>query len=315
MSRIARRPPHPMALVAAALLLSSAPGPFGSPVAPAGAGARGPGWIVPSAAVAQEAGPVTLELKAEEGETSVYRFQSSTHITPPPGMGIETTADAFVIMSNAVEEVVGDTLRMSASIDSFSLELASDNEQMSSQLRQAEEQSRKRMKGETFEVAVTRRGEIVEMGSVGGGGVRQLDRSFRELAFATLPAEPVTVGESWTSRRTSGTSSFGIPVQGEVVTETTSTLSRIFRRGGSRVAEISVESTFAFEPDTAASSAMEVDMEGSSARTIHFDIEEGRFLSSSGAQDFTVHLSMAGQAGGSVTIQGSSESSSELVED
>lgn len=300
-------------LLAVAFVVSSLP--WAGPATPGGSGAAAVGFR-PAAAAAQDDGPVTLRFRAGEGDSTTYRFESRTHISPPPNMGMETTADAAMWMRRSVDTVEGDTLRLSVRIDSFTLDLSSDNEQVSSQLRQAEKQSRKNVVGETFPVSITRRGEMVETGSVAGGAgaTQQLDRSFGQLAFAALPDDPVSVGESWSGTRTAEASSFGIPVEGTVVTETTSTLSRIFRRGGSRVAEISVEASFGFEPDSAASGGMTAEMSGSSARTIHFDVDEGRFLSASGAQEFTVNLSLPGREQGAFTLQTESESTVELVE-
>lgn len=266
-------------------------------------------------AAAQEEGPVRLRFDDTEGRSSTYLVRTRTHVSPPPEMGAETTAESTMRLHRTVESVSGDTLRIAVRIDSFDLDLESDDEQVRSQLRQAEEQSRQNVMGDTLRVSVTRLGEVVETGEVGGGaqGTQQIDRNVRKLTFATLPDDSISVGESWTATRTADASSFGVPIDGEVVTETTSTLARLFRQNGSRVAEISVEATFGFEQDTTAQAAMRVDMSGSSAQTIRFDVDEGRFLGSSGAEDFTVNLSVPGQ--GSFTLQGSSESSAELVEE
>lgn len=271
-------------------------------------------WTGPAAVAAQEEGPVRLRLDDTEGRSSTYLFRSRTDVSPPPGMGAQTVAEATMRVRRTVESVAGDTLRIAVRIDSFDLDLESDDEQVRSQLRRAEEESRETVLGETFRVSVTRRGEIVEMGGMGDGaaGARQIDRSVRELTFGTLPEGPVSVGDSWTDTRTADASSFGVPVGGDIVTERTSTLDRTFRRNGSRVAEISVEASFGFEPDTTAQTAMSVDLSGSSAQTIRFDVDQGRFLSSSGAEDFTVNLGVPGQ--GSFSFQVLSESSAELLE-
>lgn len=272
-------------------------------------------WTAPASA--QEEGPVRLRLDDTEGRSSTYLVQSRTDVSPPPGMGSPTTAESTLRMRRTVESVSGDTLRVAVRVDSFALDLESDDEQVRSQLRQAEKESRKAMSGETFRLSITRRGEIVEAGGLGDGaaGAQQLDRTVRNLTFAALPEGPISVGESWSDTLRTGASSFGVPVEGEVLTETTSTLARLVRRDGRRVAEIDVEGTFRFEPDTTARAAMSIEMSGSSARTIRFDVDGGRFLGSSGAQDFTVNLSLPGQMEGSFTVQGNSESSATLVED
>lgn len=322
MDRLQPRRPAPAGGRVAAVLIAGAvlawPLPRGAP-APSDAGVFvAAGELVrpgPTPAAAQETGPVTLRLDATEGRTSTYRVRSRTHVSPPPMMGMETTAETTMRMRRSVESADGDTLRVAVRIDSFDLDLDSDDESVRSQLRQAEEDARESVLGETFRVAVTRRGEVVAMGDVADGAeaVQQIDRTVRELTFATLPDGPVTVGESWSETRRADAASFGIPMDGEVVTETTSTLSRLLERDGSSVAEIGVETTFGFEPDTARQAAVSVEMSGSSAQTLRFDVDAGRFLSSSGAEDFTVLLSVPGQD--SFTLQADSESSAELVED
>lgn len=270
-------------------------------------------WTGPAAA--QEDGPVRLRLDDTEGRTSTWVVRSRADISPPPEMGAQTTAETTLRIRRSVESVSGDTLRVAVGIDSFDLDLQSDDEQVRSQLRQMEKQGRENMLGETFRVSVTRRGEIVETGGVdaGASGARQINRTVRNLTFATLPEEPVSAGASWSDTLRTDASSFGVPVDGEVVTETTSTLARISRRDGRRVAEIDVEGTFRFEQDTTAQAAMSIEMSGSSAQTIRFDVDRGLFLGSSGAEDFTVNLSVPGQ--GSFALQGTTESSAELVED
>lgn len=291
-------------------------------VAAAGLGLLWPGLPAPGpsepgqagAAVAQEEGPVTLRLRA--GEPATYRLHSRTQIDPPPKMGMQTTSDATIVVRSTVREAGGDTLRMTSRVEDFQLELESGDEKMRSRLRQAAEESRKQMMGRTFRITLTRRGEVVdaETGEDGTESGPALDRTVRQLTFLRLPEDPVSVGDSWSSRRTSDPGTFGIPVDGQVVTETTATLARVYRRDGSRVAEISVESTFGFRPPEEDTGGMKVEMEGSSAKTVRFDLDAGRFLGASGAQDFTVNLAAPGQRQGTMTLQGTQETSAELVE-
>jgi hypothetical protein len=266
-------------------------------------------------AAAQEDGPVRLRLDDTEGRSSTWVVRSRADISPPPGMGAQTTAERTMRIERTVESASGDTLRVAVRIDSFSVDLASDDEQVRSQLRQMEKQGRENVPGQTFRASVTRRGEIVETGGMAEGapGAGQIDRTLRSLVFATLPEEPVSAGASWSDTLRTDASSFGVPVDGEVVTVTTSTLARISRRRGRRVAEIDVEGSFRFEQDTTAQAAMSIEMSGSAAQTIRFDVDRGLILGSSGAEDFTVNLSVPGQ--GSFAVQGTTESSAELVED
>lgn len=269
------------------------------------------------AALAGQDGAVRLRLEARQGETATYRFENTTHVTPPPSMGMETTADVTVVLRRRVEEVVGDTIRFASTIEDYRLDLDSESEDVRSQLRGMAEKSRRDAVGSEFPIAVTRRGEVLRIGARAGaaGGGSRLEQSLRRLTFVTLPQRPVSTGDSWESRETMDASAFRIPVEGQVEVRSVATLERFLRREGRRVAEIGVESTFDFRPSDTGQQMMKVEMTGSSAQTVRFDVEGGRFLSSSGAQDFTVNLSLPGQAEGSFTVQGNSESSATLVED
>ena len=269
------------------------------------------------AAVAGQDGPVRLRLEARQGETATYRFENTTHVTPPPSMGMETTADVTVVLRRRVEEVEGDTIRFVSTVEDYRLDLESESQDVRSQLRGMAEKSRRDALGSEFPIAVTRRGEVLRIGERAGaaGGGSRLEQSLRQLTFVTLPREPVSAGDRWESRDTMDASAFRIPVEGQVAVRSVATLQRIFRRDGGRVAEIGVESTFDFRPSDTGQQMMKVEMTGSSAQTVRFDVDRGRFLSSSGAQDFTVNLSLPGQVEGSFTVQGNSESSATLVED
>lgn len=277
--------------------------------------AVGASLAAPAATLAQQE-PVELRLRAEEGATATYRFEWKSHLAPPPAMDMSATdVTGSAVVARTAEEVRGDTLKFRSRIEDIQLDIQSGNPQVQSQSEAAAKRS-ERMVGREFVLTVTRTGHVVAMEApnaeaVSGG---QIERSLRELSFVTLPERPVAPGDSWKGQETVDAVSFGIPLQGDVVTRTTTTLDRVFEESGSRIAELQVEATFEFRPTgETKEQTMQVQMNGSSAQTIRFDVDEGRFLSSSGAQDFTVNLSIPGQPV-SFTVQGSNETSARLVE-
>lgn len=265
-----------------------------------------------SAQPADRQDPVELRLRTTEGETLTYRHDTRLQVTPPPGMGQQTLVKSTVVLSRTTRSVRGDTLRYAAEIDDFRLEMDAGQERMNRQLETMADSAREAAVGRRFELVMTTDGRLLTVAVDDDGrlGADQLRQSLRRLQFAVLPEGPVEVGESWSYRTTSASSAFGLPVAGEVVVEHTGTLEGLTRREGSLVADLQMEASLAFRADSAA--AVQVQMEGTGARNIRFDVERGLYLSSSGAQDFTIQLSVPG-ARGTQTIRGEAESTTRLV--
>lgn len=278
------------------------------------AGLLGPALAVPAKGQpADRQDPVELRLRATEGETLTYRHDTRLQVTPPPGMGQQTVVNSTVVLSRTTRSMQGDTIRYAAQIDDFRLEMDAGQEGLDRQLETMADSAREAVVGRRFELVMTTGGRLLTVAVDDDGrlGADQLRQSLRRLQFAVLPEGPVEVGESWSYRTTSASSAFGLPVAGEVVIEHTGTLKGLTRREGSLVADLQVESSLAFRADSAA--AVQVQMEGSGARNVRFDVERGLYLSSSGAQDFTIQLSVPG-AQGTQTIRGEAESTTRLVE-
>lgn len=292
------------------------PSPVGSPSPPADAPPAAD--VVPSAeGVPSPADQeVRLELKAEEGETATYRYETRASITPPPALGAATEVTSTMVLRRTVESVTPDSLRFRARVEDFQLEVSSQDERARGQLEGMAERARENAVGSRFWLTVSPAGEMIRMRREGGTTVQGsgVEQSLRQLSFAALPREPVAVGDSWSGTDSLDASSFGTPVRGTVVTDTRTTLESIDRSGGSPVAVLQVEGTFELHPDTASGGGITGEMQGSSAQTVRFDIEEGRFLGAEGGQDVTFNLSMSGAGGGSLSVQTTIRHSSRLVD-
>lgn len=271
------------------------------------------GPALPSVDANQE---VRLELKAEEGETATYRYETRASITPPPALGAATEVTSTMVLRRTVESVTPDSLRFRARVEDFQLDVSSQDQRARGQLESMAERARENAVGSRFWLTVSPAGEMIRMRREGGATVEGsgIEQSLRQLSFAALPRGPVAAGDSWTGTDSLDASSFGAPVQGTVVTDTRTTLESIDRSGGSPVAVLQVEGTFELHPDTASGGGITGEMQGSSAQTVRFDIEAGRFLDAEGAQDVTFNLSMPGAQGGSLSVQTTIRHSSRLMD-
>lgn len=275
---------------------------------------------LPAALSAQD-GPVTLELKPQEGATERYRFQTTTRVAPPPQLGASMEVASTLTMSRTAESVGPDTIRFSSIIESLEVEPRVDNAQVRSQIEQMAEQSRQETVGREFVLVVTRSGQVIEM-DLGGGDTMsgsQIEQSLRQMAFTGLPTGPVSVGDTWTDEQVMDASTFGSPVPGEIVYGTTSTLEGLTRRDGSLVADVRIDGDFEFRPAGGGQGAMmDVEANGTARQDVQFDVDAGRYISSTGDQDITLEMSAPGSGGaeggmGSMSVNVSVSHFGELV--
>ncbi len=105
----------------------------------------------------------------------------------------------------------------------------------------------------------------------------------------------------------------GMAAPGFLVLINDISLQRLSRSGSSTIAEILVETAYDFEPDRDAFPGVSVEMIGSRADSVRFDVTRGHFLSARGAQDFTMSLSVPG-LGQAFAVRGNGESSAGLVD-
>lgn len=261
---------------------------------------------------------VRLRLKGEPGDSATYRYETRVSITPPPPMGAPTEVTTRLVVLRTLESVTPDSLRYRARIEDFFVDVASENDVARGQLENRAEQARQNAVGSRFWLTVTPSGEMIRLRREEGGAVEgaRVERSLRHLTFAELPRGPVAVGDSWTGTDTLDAVAFGSPMPGTVVADVRTTLASIDRSGDRPVAVLRVEGTYELHQDTAAASrGFTGEMQGSSARTVRFDVERGRFLGVQGSQDMTVNLSVPGAPGGSLSVRTSVRHSARLVGD
>jgi hypothetical protein len=275
---------------------------------------------LPAALPAQD-GPVTLELKPQEGATERYRFQTTTRVAPPPQLAASMEVATTLTMSRTAEWMGPDTIRYRSIIESLEVEPRVDNAQVRSQIEQMAEQSQQDLVGREFLLVATRSGEVVEM-DLGEGNTmsgNQLQQSLRQMSFTGLPQGPVAVGDTWTDEQAMDASTFGSPVPGEIVYRTTSTLESLTRRDGRLIANLRVDGDFEFRPAGGGQGGMmDVEANGTSRQDVQFDVDAGRYISSTGDQDITLEMSAPGSGGaeagmGSMSVNVSVSHSGQLV--
>lgn len=275
---------------------------------------------LPAALSAQD-GPVTLELNPQEGATERYRFQTTTRVAPPPQLGASMEVASTLTMSRTAQSVGRDTIRYSSTIESMEIEPRVDNAQVRNQIEQMAEQSRQDLVGREFLLVSTRSGEVVEM-DLGGEGTMsgdQLQQSLRHMSFTGLPEGPVAVGDTWTDEQVIDASTFGSPVPGEIVYRTTSTLESLTRRDGRLIASFGVDGEFEYrQADGGQGAMMDVEANGTARQDVQFDVEAGRYISTTGDQDITLEMSAPGSGGaeggmGSMSVNVSVSHSGQFV--
>lgn len=269
-----------------------------------------------TSAAAQE-GPVLLRLKAEEGQADTYRFESemtfevaSEMPQAPPRQTVRTR----LIVRQTAEAIEEAAVRYVSEIRDYEVDLEMPG--MDSTTREMVRRGAERAEGARFRLSVTPTGRVTELdlGELAGAGqgANQLEQTLRQMGFPYFPERPVAVGESWSHETSMDWSAMGLPVDGALVTESTSTLEELTHEGDSTVAGILVESTFAFEPADDAE-GWEIELSGSAAQRLRFDVDAGRLLGGSGSQDFVFTIRVPGQ-GQTITMNGSGTSSATLVE-
>lgn len=158
-----------------------------------------------------------------------------------------------------------------------------------------------RHEGATYLARMTTRGELVRMSDGAdarrvdrAGGLSPVQRSVRMSAFPTLPDRPVAPGDTWvdtTRVRTGVMQGMG---EGITLSVSRTTLEEVRREGKTRIAELSVATSYTFRPADTVRSGIEANMAGSGSATVRFDVTNGRYLHSESAQDYTVNLRYPG---------------------
>lgn len=250
--------------------------------------------------------PVALRLEARPGDTATYRFQQQIDLQMPPELGGDQQVDSRLVVQHRVERVDDESIQYLAEVRDVGVEMEASA--MTGDLDFS------RFKGQRFRMTLSRRGELREMEPVGeaGPGAEQLQQSMRQVGFPVLPARPVGVGDTWVDTTRVDAAAMALPAQGEIVSVNRATLKRLVRAGDATVAELAVETSFRFEPGSGAMPGMEVQVTGNRSDTVRFDVTRGRFLTSSGIQEFEMRMAIPG-ATGALSIKGTARSRAELL--
>lgn len=269
-----------------------------------------------SPAAAQEE-PVLLRLKPHQGQADTYRFESELTLETasempqaPPRQTIRTR----MVVRQAAETVGEETIDYVSEIEDYEVDLEIPG--MDSTTRERVKQGAEQAEGARFRLSVTPTGRVTELDlgelAATGQGSNQLEQTLRQMGFPYFPDRPVSAGESWSHEQSMDWSGMGLPIQGDLVTESRSTLEELTREGDSTVARILVESTFAFEP-AGGGQGWEIELSGSSAQRLRFDVTAGRLLGGRGSQDFVFTIRVPSQQT-TITMNGSGQSTAVLVE-
>lgn len=258
----------------------------------------------PSPAAAQD-GPVSLRLDPESAGSATYRYEQEIHLRMPAEFGGARDISSRLLLRQTPRGVGEDTLRYLAEVREIAVDAGGDG---------PASPDVSRYRGRSYEMRMTRRGELLSLRPVesGGSGATQLEESLRQFGFPLLPRRPVRVGDRWTHTRRVDATAMALPARGKIVAVNRATLRGLERRGGRTIARFRVESTYRFEPDPRAAPGMRVELTGTRTDDVRFDVTGGRFLDADGRHEFTVRLSIPG-APGSFTIRGDAERKAALA--
>jgi hypothetical protein len=273
------------------------------------------GWaLVPLLILAAAAGPlqaqdaVRLRLDSTAGESLTYRFELNLDIAVPPELGGNQRLESLMVLQQTTQGVRGDTLYFDSAVEdaSFSLRSAEGAEMLPD--------ASANLVGQNFRTAFTRRAEpvIIEIEGQSPQSTAQIRSALRQGGFPTLPERAVRVGDRWKDTVRIRASEMGMAAPGFLILINDISLQRLSRSGSSTIADILVETAYGFEPDRDAFPGVSVEMTGSRADNVRFDVTRGHFLSARGAQDFTMSLTVPG-LGQAFAVRGNGESSAGLV--
>ncbi len=256
---------------------------------------------------AQEA--VRLRLDSTAGESLTYKFELNLDIAVPPELGGSQRLESLMVLQQTTQNVRGDTLFFDSAVHdaSFSLRSAEGAEMLPDASAE--------LVGQSFRTAFTRRAEpvLIEIEGQSAQAAAQIRSALRQGGFPTLPERPVRVGDRWKDTVRIRASEMGMAAPGFLILINDISLQRLSRAGSSTIADILVETAYGFEPDRDAFPGVAVEMTGSRADNVRFDVTRGHFLSARGAQDFTMSLTVPG-LGQALAVRGNGESSAGLVD-
>ncbi|MEE9578594.1 MAG: hypothetical protein V3W24_03385 [Gemmatimonadota bacterium] len=274
-----------------------------------GGSALVPLLILTAAAPLQAQDAVRLRLDSTAGESLTYRFELNLDIAVPPELGGNQRLESLMVLQQTTRDVRGDTLYFDSTVQdvSFSLRAAEGAEMLPDASAD--------FLGQNIRTAFTRRAEpiIIEIEGLDPQASAQVRSALRQGGFPTLPERAVRVGDRWKDTVRIRAADMGMAAPGFLILINDISLQRLSRSGSSTIADILVETAYDFEPDRDAFPGVSVEMTGSRADSVRFDVTRGHFLSARGAQDFTMSLTVPG-LGQAFAVRGSGESSAGLID-
>jgi len=266
----------PAAVLAAAATLAGAPAALSQEIPATGST---PG----------DSAPVYLRLSPEPELPLTYAHSVRARVDAPPELGGGQSLRSRMRLRQTPVGIGTDSLDVRIEVVDIGLSADSVPEEQLPDLARHE--------GATYLARMTTRGELVRMsrGEGGGGpgragGISPVQRSVRMSAFPALPEAPVRPGDSWTDTTLVQTGVMQGMGEGTTVAVARTTLEELRREGSTRVADLSVVTSYTFRPADSARSAIRADMSGSGSASVRFDVTNGRYLHSESAQDYTVNL-------------------------
>ena len=263
--------------------------------------------MAPGVVFAQE--QVLLRLDSPIGESLSYRFEIHLDIAVPPVLGGSQRLESLMVVQQTTTDVRGDTLYFDATVREANFSLRSeDGREMLPNVSED-------LAGQSFRTAFTSQGEPVDIQIEGQSpeASAQVRSALRQAGFPTLPGRLVAVGDRWRDTLRIRAADMGMAAPGFLVLINDISLVRLRRSGSATIADLLVETRYEFEPEEGASSGLSVKVTGSRADNVRFDVTNGHFLGASGAQDFTMSMTVPG-LGGSFSVHGSGESTALLIE-
>jgi len=241
-------------------------------------------------------GPVLLRLSGDKGDAATLRNTQEMTMDLPPEMGIgeKMTTRMSIVLDQTATGTRGDTIVYHTTISDVQLTIDPAPPGMPVPDLAV-------LKGREFDYSLTTRGAVAGLQVEHPEGsedisqyVPQIQNWLNQFGFPSLPEGKVSVGDTWTDTlQVPVASMLRLGGDGTAPTIRTTTLKGLSRVGDATVADLTIEGSVEFHsPEEAEGPA--IDMQGSSAASVRFDVTNGHFLGSTGAMDFTMNMSIPG---------------------
>lgn len=251
-------------------------------------------------AACQQTQTVLLQFGGSEGDSIRYQLETENEVRLPEEVGGEQTSASSMLLSQVIERTAGDTIHTRVTVEDLSLEL--DLEEMDAGTRAVIDEQQDQIRGSSMLMVTTRSGEVLEMMFGGGltGGAQGMEQALRETGVS-FPPKSIAVGESWTREGAMNMAAFGVPLPGEIHSTAEYTLGELRREEDGLVAVIRGDTNFDFVSPPEEVSEVEMELIGSGAEVLLFDVDRGQLLRDETTVELTLNISVP-SAGESMTM-------------